>query len=211
MTAPGGSGASNPGPGESEPRRKWGMLPPKLLNTEALVSSSSGQTLCLIFRQGAASGRLVFHSVLSHEGERGYNKLRLFVNCPQCVIWWHWVNMNTRPGPHAGPAKHKAWSPVPSPHLFPVYIYLILFEQRICWGFRAQVTWAWYCPLFGQPGCPHWAVIGRMSEIVHGIIEVEMVLEPLKRWGRQQQLAETQTRSFGISGKCHRDCPDRSW
>ena len=43
----------------SQQRRKWGMLPPKLLNTEALVSSSSGQTLCLIFRQGAASGRLV--------------------------------------------------------------------------------------------------------------------------------------------------------
>ena len=88
---------------------------------------------------------------------------------------------------------------------------LLCLSQRICGGFRAPVTWAWYCPLFGQPGCPHWAVIGRMSEIVHGIIEVEMVLEPLKRWGRQQQLAETQTRSFGISGKCHQDCPDRSW
>ena len=50
-----------------------------------------------------------------------------------------------------------------------------------------------------------------MNERVHGIIQVESVLEASKRWGRQQQLAETQTRSFGISGsreKCHRDCPD---
>ena len=54
-------------------------------------------------------------------------------------------------------------------------------------------------------------MIGRMNERVHGIIQVESVLEASKRWGRQQQLAETQTRSFGISGsreKCHRDCPD---
>ena len=134
MTAPGGSGARDPGPGKSEPRRKWGMLPPKILNTEgALVSSRSGETLYLIFRQRASSGLLpcvlcVFpFTVLSHEG---CNKLRLFVNCHNVSpddTEWTWILL---PRPHAGNANHKAWSTVPpSPHLFPFYIYLILFEQ----------------------------------------------------------------------------------
>ena len=58
----------------SQQRRKWGMLPPKILNTEALVSNwgaGKRRSLCLIFRQPRLAASCVFSFSLSHEQEGG--------------------------------------------------------------------------------------------------------------------------------------------
>ena len=72
VSAPGGSGARR-----SQQRRKWGMLPPKILNTEALVSNRGAgkrRSLCLIFRQPRLAASCVFSFSLSHEQEGGREK-----------------------------------------------------------------------------------------------------------------------------------------